>query len=90
MSLIRRILWWIWKIPVFLSYGLISLYQHTLSPDHGLLRFFFRHGYCRFHPTCSQYTKEAIVKYGFIKGVFKGVKRISRCNPWNEGGVDYP
>ena len=43
---------------------------------------------CRFYPTCSQYTKEAIVKYGVIKGCFLGVKRIARCHPWNEGGYD--
>ena len=43
---------------------------------------------CRFHPTCSQYTKEAIIKYGAIKGSWMGLKRICRCHPWNEGGYD--
>jgi len=43
---------------------------------------------CRFHPTCSQYTKEAILKYGAIKGSWMGLKRICRCHPWNEGGYD--
>ena len=43
---------------------------------------------CRFYPTCSQYTKEAIIKYGVIKGLWLGTKRICRCHPWNEGGYD--
>jgi len=43
---------------------------------------------CRFYPTCSQYTKEAIIKYGIIKGLWLGTKRICRCHPWNKGGYD--
>ena len=43
---------------------------------------------CRFYPTCSQYMKEAIIKYGVIKGGWLGIKRICRCHPWNEGGYD--
>lgn len=43
---------------------------------------------CRFSPSCSSYTKEAIIKYGIIKGVFLGLKRILRCHPFNQGGED--
>ena len=43
---------------------------------------------CRFYPTCSEYTKQAIIKYGVIKGGLKGLKRILRCHPFNEGGYD--
>ena len=43
---------------------------------------------CKFHPTCSEYTKQAIQKYGFIKGSFLGIKRIIRCNPFSKGGYD--
>ncbi|MBP3925106.1 membrane protein insertion efficiency factor YidD [bacterium] len=43
---------------------------------------------CRFYPTCSQYTKEAIMKYGVLKGGILGLKRIFRCHPGNPGGYD--
>ena len=43
---------------------------------------------CKFYPTCSGYTKQAIEKYGVIKGVFLGIKRILRCNPFSKGGYD--
>ena len=43
---------------------------------------------CIFYPTCSQYTLEAIEKYGAIKGSIMGIKRISRCHPYNKGGFD--
>lgn len=43
---------------------------------------------CRFYPTCSEYTKQAIIKYGVLKGGMLGIKRIMRCHPFNEGGYD--
>ena len=43
---------------------------------------------CRFTPTCSEYTKQAIIKYGFFKGTFLGIKRISKCHPWGSHGFD--
>ncbi|MFH1292298.1 MAG: membrane protein insertion efficiency factor YidD [bacterium] len=75
------------RLPIL---GLIKLYQKTLSPDHGLLQFLFPHGYCRFHPSCSEYGYQIIKKTGLIKGLFKGSWRVLRCNPWNKGGVDLP
>ncbi|PIZ00109.1 membrane protein insertion efficiency factor YidD [bacterium (Candidatus Howlettbacteria) CG_4_10_14_0_8_um_filter_40_9] len=72
------------KIPLYM----IRTYQKTLSFDHGPLRKFFPNGYCRFHPSCSEYTYQAIEKYGIIRGGAKGAYRILRCNPWNKGGND--
>ena len=43
---------------------------------------------CRFSPTCSQYSLEAIEKYGALKGFWLTIKRLIRCNPWNPGGYD--
>ena len=43
---------------------------------------------CKFHPTCSEYTKQAIEKYGAFKGIYIGIKRILRCNPFSKGGYD--
>tara|TARA_A100001234_G_scaffold3000_1_gene2412 strand:+ start:1647 stop:1802 length:156 start_codon:yes stop_codon:yes gene_type:complete len=43
---------------------------------------------CRFTPTCSEYTKQAITKHGIIKGTFLGIKRISKCHPWGKSGYD--
>ena len=43
---------------------------------------------CKFYPTCSEYTKQAIEKYGCIKGIIKGIFRILKCNPFSKGGYD--
>ena len=45
---------------------------------------------CRFTPSCSEYMIQALQKYGPIRGAAKGVWRICRCHPWNEGGYDPP
>jgi len=58
----------------------IKLYQILLSPLLGQS--------CRYFPTCSQYTIEAIDKYGPIKGIWLGTKRISKCHPWGGSGHD--
>jgi hypothetical protein len=71
-----------------LALWLIHLYQQTLSPDHGWNKHRHPAGYCRFNPTCSQYTYQAVEKYGVIKGSWLGVKRIIRCNPRSAGGYD--
>ena len=59
---------------------LIRTYQKFLSPLLGQR--------CRFYPSCSQYTLEAIEEWGLIKGMWLGARRLSRCHPLNEGGFD--
>ncbi|PIS07110.1 membrane protein insertion efficiency factor YidD [Candidatus Berkelbacteria bacterium CG06_land_8_20_14_3_00_43_10] len=66
----------------------IRLYQKTLSPDHGWFKHRYSAGYCKYEPTCSEYTYQAIKRYGIIKGAVKGAHRIVRCNPWSKGGED--
>jgi len=60
--------------------GVVRVYQLILSPLIGPC--------CRFYPSCSHYTIAALRKYGPLKGVWYGVKRIARCHPWNAGGYD--
>ncbi|MEK7648760.1 MAG: membrane protein insertion efficiency factor YidD [Patescibacteria group bacterium] len=67
----------------------IELYQRLVSPDHGGLRFLHRSGYCKYYPSCSEYGKHAILKYGSFVGLAKTAVRIIRCNPWSKGGIDY-
>ncbi|OUU01459.1 MAG: membrane protein insertion efficiency factor YidD [Bacteroidetes bacterium MED-G17] len=58
----------------------IKLYQLLLSP--------ILPNACRFTPTCSRYSVEAILKHGIIKGTWLSIKRISRCHPWGSHGHD--
>ncbi|MEM5530392.1 membrane protein insertion efficiency factor YidD [Gammaproteobacteria bacterium AS21] len=59
---------------------LIKIYQYGISP--------MMVSNCRFYPTCSSYTKQAIEQHGPFFGVYLGVKRILKCHPYHEGGVD--
>lgn len=60
---------------------LISFYQKHIS-----LWLESKNINCKFYPTCSEYTKQAIEKYGAGKGLFKGLCRILKCNPFSKGG----
>ena len=51
-------------------------------------RYISRGEHCRFVPSCSVYAAQAVKKYGVIKGLWLGIKRVTRCNRWNKGGVD--
>lgn len=80
-----NVLMLIWKkgIKLFFSFiflAIIRFYQLFISP--------FLGANCRYTPTCSQYGKEAILKYGPFKGGWMALKRIGRCNPWGGHGHD--
>lgn len=68
--------------------SLIRLYQRTLSPDHGFLRYLFPQAGCRFYPSCSEYTYQAIARYGVWGGIWRGLMRLGQCTPWSRGGFD--
>lgn len=66
------------NINFFIKY--ISKHISSLISKEGI--------HCKFYPTCSEYTKQAIIKYGSVKGSFLGIKRILKCNPFSKGGYD--
>jgi uncharacterized protein len=68
------------SLPRRAGIGLIHVYQRTLSP--------FFAGSCRYEPSCSQYTEQAIAKYGLLRGSWMGARRIASCGPWRPGGYD--
>jgi uncharacterized protein len=59
----------------------ISVYRHTLAGVVG--------GQCRFYPSCSEYARDAITRYGALRGVGLAAWRIARCGPFTRGGVDH-
>jgi len=63
----------------------IRFYQKYISFDTGVI---IHIPTCRFTPSCSEYSYQAIERYGIILGSWLGVKRIVRCHPWNKGGYD--
>lgn len=69
-------------LPAWLLIAMVRLYQITLSPWVGRS--------CRYYPTCSNYMIEAVHKYGFWRGMWRGLKRIARCHPFRAGGYDPP
>ena len=78
----RTWLSWPGRILIALLIGLIRVYQYTLSPLLGNV--------CRFEPSCSRYMVESLKKYGLVRGLARGLRRLSRCHPWNPGGYDPP
>jgi uncharacterized protein len=63
-----------------IALGFIRVYQWVLSPMLG--------SNCRYYPSCSHYTYDAVAKYGVLKGGWMGLRRIGRCHPWHAGGYD--
>ncbi|HKK47379.1 MAG TPA: membrane protein insertion efficiency factor YidD, partial [Balneolaceae bacterium] len=64
----------------YLFIGLVRLYQLIISP--------WMPSSCRYHPTCSQYSIEALRKHGALKGIWLTIKRVARCHPWGGSGYD--
>ncbi|MDH5183757.1 MAG: membrane protein insertion efficiency factor YidD [Gammaproteobacteria bacterium] len=60
--------------------NLIGVYRYLISP--------FLGNNCRYYPTCSEYAQTSVERFGVIKGSWMGIRRISRCHPWHEGGID--
>ncbi len=67
------------SIPSFICIQLINFYQIFLSFDTGLLRIFAPNGACKYPVTCSEYTKQAIIEHGVLKGILLGGRRIISC-----------
>jgi putative membrane protein insertion efficiency factor len=67
------------RVGTALGVGLIRLYRVVFA---------FMPSSCRYEPSCSRYTEQAIVKYGLFRGSVMGVRRIARCHPWAPGGFD--
>lgn len=70
----------IFNLPRKIVVSLIRGYQLCISPRLGK--------HCKYYPTCSEYTRQAVDKYGIIKGSLLGIIRILKCNPFSKGGVD--
>jgi len=68
---------------------MIRLYQSSQLIDNPIRKMFIPgQSVCRFQPTCSEYMYGAVEKYGVVKGIFLGTKRILSCHPWSKGGYD--
>jgi len=68
---------------------LVRVYQRTLSPDHGWLKPWFPYGYCKFHPSCSEYAAIVLSSDGII-GLPKIINRLLKCRPGVAPAVDQP
>lgn len=86
--MINKVRKFISSLPRRFTVGLINVYQTLLSPDHSWLKGRFPHGYCRYYPSCSEYSKQAVIRFGFVKGLWLSIKRVVRCHPWAEPQVD--
>lgn len=78
---LKKIIKYIIRIPVNFEIFLIRFYQKNISGNFGHR--------CIYYPSCSHYTLQAVDKYGIIKGNILGMKRILKCNPFSNGGVDH-
>ena len=78
----------LFKFPDYIAVGLIKIYQVTLSTDHSFWARPDKYRVCTYYPSCSEFTRQAILKHGLFKGGIMGTKRIIDCNPFSHGGED--
>ena len=79
--IIKRLLRKLIKIPRVIEIFLIDIYKKYISNSFGKR--------CIYYPSCSTYVRQAVDKYGIIKGNLIGIKRLIKCNPFSNGGIDY-
>jgi uncharacterized protein len=75
-----RVLHFVWLLPRNVCVLILRVYRAVISPLYGDV--------CRYYPSCSSYAMQSIQHYGVIRGIWMGSKRLARCHPWAEGGVD--
>lgn len=70
--------------------GLLHLYQRLFR----MIRIYMPGSMvlsaCKYYPSCSEYSEQALYQYGFVKGSIKSIQRICSCHPWAQGGIDLP
>jgi uncharacterized protein len=80
MSLVKTLISKLHQLLVLAAIKLIHVYRYLLSPWIG--------NQCRFYPTCSHYSEEALNRYGFFIGTYLTLCRLIKCHPWHKGGLD--
>ena len=76
----RRALQFVWLLPRNVCVLILRVYRAVISPLYGDV--------CRYYPSCSSYAMQSIQHYGVIGGIWMGSRRLARCHPWAEGGID--
>lgn len=76
----KRTLTFVLLLPRNVCVLILRFYRAVISPLYGDV--------CRYYPSCSSFTLQAIQRYGVVRGVWMGTRRIARCHPWAAGGVD--
>ena len=76
----RRALQFVWLLPRNVLVAILRVYRALISPLYGDV--------CRYYPSCSTYAMQSIQHFGAVRGIWMGARRLVRCHPWAEGGVD--
>lgn len=71
----------VWNLPRYVLIAVLVAYRALISPLYGQV--------CRFFPSCSAYALEAVTVHGAVRGSWLAARRLIRCHPWNDGGVDH-